>query len=221
MLPLGCFVQFCQCIVTLPNPLIVAMWLCNCGNVPAVASIGRQRATGLLKGAPQPLHRLCGAMEVLCPPAIAADIHGQLVRQNAAQRGAFSDLVAEYSTVLTRSRELQARGRVWQDVDGGARCLSQPVARQPHTTLLASPCSQVRCAQLDKEASELRLENETLLRTVEDGKQAAVQSAQVRRCRRRLLASPRPLCSCPICSAPPNSIAAVRGAGGAGAGAAG
>lgn len=38
---------------------------------------------------------------------------------------------------------------------------------------------QVRCAQLDKEASELRLENETLLRTVEDGKHAAVQSAQV------------------------------------------
>ncbi len=37
----------------------------------------------------------------------------------------------------------------------------------------------MRCAQLDKEASELRLENETLLRAVEDGKHAAVQSAQV------------------------------------------
>lgn len=37
---------------------------------------------------------------------------------------------------------------------------------------------QVRNAQLDKEASELRLENETLLRSLEDQKHSAVQSAQ-------------------------------------------
>lgn len=47
-----------------------------------------------------------------CPPAIVENIYGQLVHQNAAQRGAFSELVADYSAVLTRSRELQARGVV-------------------------------------------------------------------------------------------------------------
>ncbi|KAL4437310.1 hypothetical protein ABPG75_004449 [Micractinium tetrahymenae] len=37
---------------------------------------------------------------------------------------------------------------------------------------------QVRCSQLDKEASELRAENETLLRSAEEAKHSAVVSAQ-------------------------------------------
>jgi len=37
----------------------------------------------------------------------------------------------------------------------------------------------VRNAQLDKEASELRAENDTLLRSVEEQKHSAVASAQV------------------------------------------
>ena len=56
------------------------------------------------------------------------------------------------------------------------------------------PYLQVRNAQLDKEASELRQENETLLRSVEDQKHSAVNSAQVpqgpaacRRCRAPVL----------------------------------
>lgn len=45
--------------------------------------------------------------------------------------------------------------------------------------LLRCLCAQVRNAQLDKEASELRAENETLLRAAEEAKHSAVQSAQV------------------------------------------
>ena len=68
------------------------------------------RSVPCSRAAAPPPRLAFGGMEVLCPPAIVADIHGQLVRQNAAQRGAFGELVAEYTTVLTRSRELQARG---------------------------------------------------------------------------------------------------------------
>ena len=41
------------------------------------------------------------------------------------------------------------------------------------------PVLQVRNAQLDKEAAEQRLENETLLRNAEELKHSAVQSSQV------------------------------------------
>ena len=57
----------------------------------------------------KPWRQWLGGMEVACPPAIVDNIYGQLLQQNAAQRGAFSELVADYSAVLTRSRELQAR----------------------------------------------------------------------------------------------------------------
>ena len=50
----------------------------------------------------------------------------------------------------------------------------------PASSSCARLCTQVRNAQLDKEASELRAENETLLRAAEEAKHSAVQSAQVR-----------------------------------------
>ena len=68
--------------------------------------------------------------------------------------------------------------------------------QQPPDPNVARPHVQVRNAQLDKEASELRQENETLLWSVEEQKHSAVNSAQVRegppppcrgRCRRRRL----------------------------------
>lgn len=115
-------------------------------------------------------------MEVACPPAIVDAIYDQLVRQNGAQQRAFSELVADYSAVLTRSRELQVLSVQFTRVASMHRVAN--AARAAHNPAEALG-PQVRCAQLDKEASELRLENETLLRTVEDGKHAAVQSAQV------------------------------------------
>jgi hypothetical protein len=46
-------------------------------------------------------------------------------------------------------------------------------------SLFCASLPQVRSAQLDKEASELRQENETLLKNVEEQKRSAVSSAQV------------------------------------------
>ncbi|PRW45473.1 autophagy-related 16 [Chlorella sorokiniana] len=61
-------------------------------------------------------------------------------------------------------------------LDATVEALDKLLATVPEEDMQRA--QRVRCAQLDKEASELRLENETLLRTVEDGKHAAVQSAQ-------------------------------------------
>lgn len=72
-------------------------------------------------------------------------------------------------------------GRTW----GRRRC-RPPLLLPRRSHPLRQLCRvQVRNAQLDKEASELRAENETLLRAAEDAKHSAVQSAQVRRRRRR------------------------------------
>lgn len=54
----------------------------------------------------------------------------------------------------------------------GAALLTPPPA--------PSAAAQVRCRQLDKEAGELRLENDTLLRTVEEAKHAAARGEEVR-----------------------------------------
>lgn len=54
-----------------------------------------------------------------------------------------------------------------------------PAATHSELPSLPALWLQVRSSQLDKEASELRAENETLLRTVEEQKHSAVQSAQV------------------------------------------
>lgn len=58
--------------------------------------------------------------------------------------------------------------------------------------LLLATAPQVRNAQLDKEAGELRAENETLLRSVEEGRRSAVHSAMVRPC---------PCVLCPVAAA--------------------
>jgi hypothetical protein len=57
-----------------------------------------------------------------------------------------------------------------------------PLSRPPRRRPPAPPNGpQVRNAQLDKEAGELRSENEELHRAVEEGKHAAVRSEEVSR----------------------------------------
>ena len=124
-------------------------------------------------------------MDVPCDPAVVAAVLGQLRRANAACRAAWSGVTSDYLACLQRARELQARG-------APAAALQPPLpllpvlCPAPHPALAEAPTTsilpcQVRVGQLDKEAAELRAENETLLRAAEDGKRAAVQGAMVRR----------------------------------------
>ncbi len=78
-------------------------------------------------------------MEVACPPAIVEAIYGQLVQQNAAQRGAFGELVADYSAVLTRSRELQASGAFSIKASSSTACMLEvkPASGAPAAHKLA------------------------------------------------------------------------------------
>ena len=135
-------------------------------------------------------------MEVAVSPAVVSSVYSQLKQQNALHRHAFSDVVADYQACLQRSRELQVR----RAMHAGPRERTRPFVAWVRASSLPTqwcrPHVQVRNAQLDKEASELRQENETLLRSVEEQKHSAVNSAQVRegppppcrcRCRRRRL----------------------------------
>ena len=124
-------------------------------------------------------------------PAVVSSVYSQLKQQNALHRHAFSDVVADYQACLQRSRELQVRRAMHA---GRTRPFVAWVRASSLPTQWCRPHVQVRNAQLDKEASELRQENETLLRSVEEQKHSAVNSAQVRegppppcrcRCRRR------------------------------------
>ena len=94
-----------------------------------------------------------------CPPAIVEAIYGQLVQQNAAQRGAFGELVADYSTVLTRARELQASGAFSIKASSSTACMLkvQPASGAPkaHKLCVTQPacpgvalaaCYMCRCA---------------------------------------------------------------------------
>lgn len=144
-------------------------------------------------------------MEVAVPAAIVHDIFGQLRHQNAAHRGAFADVVADYMGALQRSRELQVInvrfamliGKLQSQNDG------QPLPNAKPFSLF-SVLAQVRCAQLDKEAAELRAENETLLRSAEAAKHSAAVSAQVSGtrppCRRKFACSMIPSLTATTCA---------------------
>lgn len=131
------------------------------------------------------------------PPHVVTDVLKQLRRRNA-QSGAFSDLVADYHAVLTRGRELQARRPMLQHGNEWPNALSVQQSRKCLTRQCPQPLPQVRNAQLDKEASELRAENETVLRTLEEQKRGAVQGAQVRAAAACAAAAARALPSLPL-----------------------
>lgn len=155
------------------------------------------------------------AMEV--EPVLASHTIGQLRARNAAE-GYFSGIIADYQTLLTRNRELQVRHAV--NLTHTACRLSLCLHRRWKRRLRAMPDAawefwclpcpefeticvpdrrdrfktglQVRNAQLDKEASELRLENTVLSETVEVSRVAAVNNEEVRLSRRHQAAAAVP-----------------------------
>lgn len=113
------------------------------------------------------------------PLAVVQSTLNQLKQRNALHRDAFSEVVADYQTCLQRSRDFQVRhwaqSAYWRMMCTLRVLVPSPEPSERHVV-------QVRAAQLDKEASELRLENETLLRSLEEQKRSAVLSTQA--CRR-------------------------------------
>lgn len=140
------------------------------------------------------------AMDIAVAPGLSQAVLGQLRAQNLAIR-AFQGVFADYAACLQRSRELQVGCFHHRRAPASElECLQLlaawfsprrrrrpqlplhaplPVAPLPHS-LPSSSSLQVRNGQLDKEAGELRSENEELHRVVEESKRGAVRSEEVR-----------------------------------------